>query len=111
MAEHQIVTQKEYATLEDFVRGQNNFYAHFLDDCEWGQLYRKSAHFKRFQKAHPDMETETTRATVSAIRVKPRQKLPYEQLFEAYKLMSHLVFVDDEYVMHYGQPDKCFLIR
>nr|MBI4156750.1 hypothetical protein [Candidatus Woesearchaeota archaeon] len=111
MAKHQIAPQKEYKTLEDFIRGQNNFYAHFLDDCQWGQVYRKTPHFKRFQEAHPEMEREVTGATVRAVRAEPRQKLPYGQLWETYKIMSKLVFVDDKYVMQDDKPDNWFLCR
>ena len=111
MAEHQVAPIREYETLEDFIRGQNNYYAHFLDDCKWGQLYRERPYFKRFQEAHPEMEREVTGATVRAVRAEPRQKLPYEQLWETYKIMSKLVFVDDKYVMRDGQPDAWFLCR
>jgi hypothetical protein len=112
MAEHQVAPQIEFETLDDFIEGQNNYYAHFLDDCHLGQLYRtKKVHFKRFQEAHPEMEREVTGATVRAVRAEPRQRLPYEQLWETYKIMSKLVFVDDKHVMRDGQPDKYFLTR
>ena len=112
MANHQVAPIREYKTLEDFIRRQNNFYVHFLDDRRLGnEVYRSTAHFKRFQEQHPEMEREVTKATVQAARAKPIQKLPYEQLWEAYKIMSKLVFLDDEYVMRDGQPDALFLCK
>ena len=112
MAEHQIAPQKEYTTLEDFTRGQNNFFLHFLDDWPVGNdTYRSKPHFKRFQEQNPEMERDVTRATIQAVRAKPRQELPNEQLWEAYKIMSKLVFVDDPDIMRDGQPDSMFLWR
>ena len=111
MAEHQIAPIREYETLEDFSRGQNNFYMYFLDDCGWGRLYRKTSHFQRFQEQHSEMEQKTRMVTVQAVRAEPRQELPYEQLWEAYKIMSKLVFLDDKYVMRDDQPDAWFLCR
>ena len=112
MVGHQVAPIREFETLEDFTRGQNNFYMHFRDDCYISnEIYRQNPHFQRFQKQHPEMEQETTRATVQAMRTEPRQKLPYEQLWDAYKIMSKLVFLDDKYVMRDGQPDDWFLCR
>lgn len=110
MPEHQIAPQIEFRNLEDFTRRQYNYYAHFLDDCEWGNVYRAQAHFQRFQEANPEMEREVTLAVVRAVRAENRN-LPYEKLWESYKLMSKLVFSDDKYVMRDGKIDDCFLIR
>lgn len=118
MTEHQIAPQIEYKTLDDFIEGQNNFHFHFLDDCDTGLLYRTAPHFKRFQDANPDLEKAITKAVVEAVRIarnESRQNLisnlPYDKLYEAYNLMSKLVFTDDTYVMHNGQPDCFFLCR
>ena len=111
MAEQKGAPQIEFETLDDFIKGQNNYHIHFLDDFGFGKLYREALHFRRFQEAHPEMERDVTGATVRAVMAEPRQKLPYEQLWETYKIMLKLVFVDDEYVMRDGQPDKYFLIR
>ncbi len=111
MAEHEVAPQTEFESLDDFIRGQNNYYAYFLDDCDWGISHRERPPFRRFQEAHPEMERKVTDATIRALRAESRQKLPYEQLWETYKIMSRLVFVDDRSVMRDGQPDKYFLIR
>ncbi|MBU4292879.1 MAG: hypothetical protein KJ770_02355 [Actinobacteria bacterium] len=111
MTEQKVAPQIEFESLDDFIKGQNNYYAYFLDDSEWGINYRERPPFKRFQESHPEMEREVTGATVQAVRANPRQKLPYKQLWGTYKIMSDLVFVDDKYVMRDGKPDKYFLIR
>ena len=111
MTEQKVAPQIEFESLDDFVRGQNNYYAYFLDDCEWGINHRERPVFRRFQEANPQTEREVTGATVRAVRAEPRQRLPYEQLWQTYRIMSQLVFVNDQYVMENGQPDKYFLIR
>lgn len=111
MTEHRTVPQIEFESLDDFIRGQNNFYAYFLNDCEWGKSRRKTPHFERFQEAHPEMARIITNSTVEAVRAKPRKELPNEQLWGAYKIMSSLVFIDDKYVMRDNEPDKYFLTR
>jgi len=114
MAEHEVVSQMEFATLDDFIKGSNNYYTHFLGDAAWGKRF--TPHFKRFQEAYPEMEREVTAATDRAYNLwvedsKERAKLPYEQLWETYKIMSKLVFVDDKYIMRDGKPDSWFLCR
>ncbi len=112
MTGREVAPQIEFKNLDDFIKDQNNYYAHFLDDCEFNQkIHRIMPHFKRFQEAHPEMEREVTYAAVRAYRSESRQRLPHEQLLETYKLMSKLVFVDDKYVMRDGQPDDWFLCR
>lgn len=106
-----IIPQIEFENLDDFISLQNNYYAHFLGDCEWGQLHREMSHFRRFQKAHPKMEREATSATIQAVRRGPIQKLPYEQLWETYKIMSKLVFTNDEYLMQDDPSNEFFLVR
>ncbi|MAG78198.1 hypothetical protein CL616_02410 [archaeon] len=113
MAQREIAPQREYETLKDFVDGQNNFYVYFRED-QWAQrVYRCRPHFLRFQEANPEIEEELTALTAPAIgsRFVNWDILPYEKLWEAYKIMSKLVYVDDPYVMREGQPDAWFLCR
>jgi hypothetical protein len=108
----QIVPQKQFETIDDFINGSNNYYALFLDDCDWGLEHRETyGCFRRFQAAYPEMERQVTRATVQAVRAGPLQKLPWERLWETYKLMSQFVFADDKYATHDGQPHREYLIR
>jgi len=112
MVEHEIVPQMEYSTIEEFAEMQNNFYMHFLDDCLVGNMYRTRAPFVRFQKLNPEVESKVTRKVVDNLRNNPREKLPYQELFEAYKIMSKLVFIDDEHVVRGdSKPDTWFLCR
>jgi len=110
MVEHQVLQQIKFESLDDFIRGQNKYYAHFLDDCQLGHLHRTTDYFKRFQETHPEMERELTSATILAVRSEPRQRLPYEQLWEAYKIMSNLVFVEDIHLIE-NESNEDLLIR
>jgi len=111
MAEQKVASLIQFGTLDDFVDRQDNYWAHFLDDVDFGQMKREHPYFKRFQAAHPEMERQVTEATVRARRAVPRERLPYEQLWETYKLMSKLVFVDDKDLQNYGQSNPYFLTR
>lgn len=111
MIKGKIASQIEFKSLEEFIKAQNNYYFHFLGDCEMGLFYREKPHFKRFQEKHPELEKEMTVATVQAIRAVPKRELPYEQLWKTYNLMSKLVFVDDPHVMKECEPDNRFLVR
>lgn len=102
-----IVPQKQFETLDAFIKGQNNYYAHFLKDNPWGEIRRDRPHFRRFQDSHSGMEEEATRATCESRSSSTR--LPYEILFETYKIMSQLVFASDEGVMTYSKPDEYLL--
>lgn len=104
MTEPKIVPQKQFESLEDFTDGQNNYYAHFLKGDSWGETRRERPHFQRFQNLHPELEGEVTRATGEARSKSGR--LPYERLFEAYKIMSQLVYADDKGLMAYSNPDE-----
>ncbi|MBI2176446.1 hypothetical protein HYU40_03835 [Candidatus Woesearchaeota archaeon] len=103
MVQPTIAPQKQFASLDDFIKGQNNYYAHFLEG-NWGQTRRNHPHFRRFQGLYPEMERKL-RSEVTAARNQPGQQMPYTQLFESYKLMSQLVFADDPGVMQYSHPD------
>ena len=108
----EIAPQIEFKSLDNFVKNQNNFYIYFTDDCEAGKIYRKFPHFKRFQEAHSELEKKVTTATVDALRSKDKskQKLPYEELWEAYKCMTKYVFIDDKYVVQDGRLNNRVLI-
>ncbi|MEI7719497.1 MAG: hypothetical protein WCI72_06515 [archaeon] len=98
-----IILQREFTSLDDFVKNSNNFYLHFVGDSGMGRLYRTKDAFKRFQKYHLELEQETTRIVVSDVRDTSLSKWhgpitkteTWEKLIEAYKLMSQLVYKDD----------------
>jgi hypothetical protein len=107
MANQRIVPQVEYETLEEFVEGSDNFYLFFGSGfCSEG-AYRTRNAFKRFQEAYPELEREL------ALQVNSNSppELPWQKLFEAYKLMSQLVHEDDPHVMIDGKPDKNYLTK
>jgi hypothetical protein len=91
------ITQVEFSSLEEFIEGHNNFYAYFLDNCEWGNNKREKDYFKKFRELYPELERELTKK-VTHIRSNHLgiKSLPYEQLFEAYQKMSLLVEAENE---------------
>ncbi len=106
MADLRIAPQVEFNSLYAFVEGSNNFQLHFFPNSSHGTVYRNRSVFLRFQKANPNMEKEISEAVPN-----PKEEFPWRKLFEAYKLMSQLVFVDDPAVMRDGQPDRYYLVR
>lgn len=104
MAEQEIIPQVQFESLDYFIKGEINYHSHFLKGNRWGESRREHPHFIRFKELNPELEMETTQATLKA-----RGKLPYEILFETYQLMSQLVYVGDADAMEYN-PSNQFLI-
>ncbi|MBI5390822.1 hypothetical protein HZB02_04980 [Candidatus Woesearchaeota archaeon] len=108
-----IAPQWEFRDEEDFWKKEgyflNNFFMMFLDYTSDESLiahYRSRSCFQRFQQLYPDLEASLTKAVTAAWRTSPKEKgyhdlkkLPMEELFFAYQLMSSLVFKDDPHVM------------
>jgi len=113
MKTQQIAPQKEFKSLEEFIKNSNNFYIHFIDYF-WmvSECYRKRPAFIRFQEKYPDIEKDLTLKTGSAYKIKKSLgDLPWEQLFDAYKKMSPLVYLDDEYVTSHPDYIHLYLTR
>ncbi|MFH1424948.1 MAG: hypothetical protein ABIG20_04750 [archaeon] len=102
-----IIVQKGFRNLKEFIAGQNNFYAYFLKGNDWGEIRRRHPWFKRFQKEHPELEKALVKAVGKA--VKERDEYPYEQLFEAYKLMSEMVHSGDFKKGRYKEPSRILI--
>lgn len=98
-----IVAQRKFATLDAFVKGQNNFYAHFLAGNAFGDIRRRRAHFQRFQMMYPKLEEEVTREVCKANTM--NKEPSNELLYKAYNLMSQLVFEGDKGVQRYTYKD------
>lgn len=112
MTQHQIVPQKQFESLEAFIEGIGNYWAHFYRENTFGESRRSTPTFRRFQEQYPQMERELTDAVTEA-RNKPirtKSDLPLKQLFESYPLMSQFVYSDDPEVMAYSNPEM-YLIR
>ena len=101
-----IVQQIQFATLEDFIKGQNNYYAHFWTGNSWAESRRIRPHFRSFQESHPEMEADLTKKVTEACTSEPPKRIPYEELFESYKLMSEFVFDDNPAVLKYIDPAR-----
>lgn len=100
----QIIKQKKFETIDNFMKGSNNFRAHFLKGNPWGETRRANPHFKRFQQQHSELEKQTTDAMVAADQ--NHGDLPYDLLYESYQKMSELVFDTDEGARSYSKPDE-----
>ncbi|MBW2999525.1 hypothetical protein KY339_02530, partial [Candidatus Woesearchaeota archaeon] len=71
----------EFDSLGEFIKKQNNFYAHFYAGNDWGEHRRKRPYFKLFQSLYPEMERLTTELTIKSKTAKYRTELPYTLLF------------------------------
>lgn len=106
----QIVPQKQFGTLDLFIEGMNNYWAHFFRGNEWAETRRKRPHFLRFQEQNPEMEHELTdKITKIANTTRRREYMPLETLWESYNLMSQLVYAEDAGVMGYSDPSTYLL--
>src|SRR3989338_10970113 len=108
MPQPQIAPQKQFDTLEAFVQGMNNYWAHFFRGNEWAETRRNKPHFIRFQAQNPEMEQELTdiitpiASTTRKIKEMPLETL--ERLWESYRIMSQLVYANDPGIMEYSEP-------
>jgi len=112
MTTQQIAPQKEFKSLEEFIQHSNNFYCHFIDYTPMSNTcYRTREAFIRFQEKYPDFEKDLTAKTVLSFQTKRSLKeLPWEELFDAYKKMSQLVYLEDEDVTHRAKDiDLCLI--
>ncbi len=97
MIEAKIAPQIEFETLDDFIKGQNNFWHYFIEDNELGRLHREKVKaYSRFEEQNPELAQELMQR---ATRMhKENDELPWEDLYRAYQLMSKLVYEDDRHV-------------
>lgn len=113
-----IVPQIEFVDLNEFIRGQNNFNLHFIQDEEQGHnLYRDHPPFIRFQKLYSELEQKTT----ATITNKWKNKIKYKNMFaiedwtllwDCYQKMSELVYESDPGNLNRKlPPDKHYLTR
>lgn len=98
-----IAPQKRFDTLDAFVKGQNNFYAHFTVGTLFAESKRVKSHFQRFKMMYPEMEMELSLKVCGPARECPLEV--QEKLFRAYQLMSQLVFECDKGVQRYTHKD------
>ncbi|NMB66635.1 hypothetical protein GYA25_01075 [Candidatus Woesearchaeota archaeon] len=88
---------KEINSIDEFIKNQNNFYAYFVDYCEWGLSKRKKDYFKEFQERYPKFEKELTERISNLIKESGVEILykiknfPYEDLFKAYSKMVDII--------------------
>lgn len=104
------VPQVQFATLESFIEGGDNFFSTFLNN------HRSRQHlpfYQRFKQMHPELcellEREITIRRYNRGSIPWREKWPWEKLWEAYKLMSELVYLGDPGVEDMNQ--RTYLAR
>jgi len=101
-----IVAQRKFATLEEFRKRKNNFYAHFMTDGNsWAEDRRKRSHFQRFQMMYPELVEKLGREVCEA-ESEGHEKYSSPLLHKAYNLMSQLVFENDEGLQSHPHPDQ-----
>ncbi len=109
-----IVPQQQFDSLGDFIENSNNFHGYLIFD---GARSREHEPFyQRFAEAAPELAAELRKEMTMRNRARamvygePWDKVfPWEKLWEAYKLMSNLVYVGDPWVK--DEDDAGFLIR
>lgn len=114
------LTQHQYATLEEFDRGSNNFHVYFDPTNEGsGPGRRRRKHFQRFVALHPDLARKAFdlmsqyRARIESgsddLSFGPELD---QVLYDAYREMSQLVDIHDSYTTDpKGNPDEYVLKR
>lgn len=118
------VPMKQFATLEDFINGSNNFMLYFQEDNFLGDRYREKPVWTRFwcedrQFARDLMERTTMmmnelfeKQKTMTISKRDKNALPWEDLYKAYQSMSGLVAKDDPHVRKEdGSFDSYYLCR
>lgn len=97
MSEPKIVPQVEFEMLNDFVKGQNNYWHFFIEDSWLGQFHRENVEaYSRFEKQNSEFARDLMQKATRMY--KEYRQLPYEDLYRSYQLMSKLVYEDDRYV-------------
>ncbi len=153
MLESKLVPQIQYATVDEFRTGSNNFYFYFQEG-QIGEMYRKREAYQRFEQQHPEFakqlkekckktseeygpycrEYEENRQArfqevvhlitedktlrwEDAVRkydspIEIKEEKPWNELYQAYQVMSQLVYDTDRSVRREdGILDNLFLRR
>lgn len=117
MVEPKIVSQHQFASLDDFIKNNNNFYARLVVDSACTKIGRDDwPVYERFNHDFPELAAEL-REKMTMLNYRDamgsdetwREIFPWDKLWEAYKIMSNLVYLDDPEVK--GENDSDFLTR
>ena len=120
MSDFEKADMKQFETLEEFKKGSNNYWVTFVEgEGVFAYIYRGKKSFERFQEKYPEIEEKLTDEVTKLMKEDhPSFYYPenfedniYEKMFEAYKLMSQLVSVDDKDVIRDGEVDERYLLR
>jgi hypothetical protein len=113
-----IVPQLQFASLDDFIEHNNNFYARLVVDSR-NSYVKTDLHlwpcYTRFAQKSPELASELRREMTMqnygrATRGEPwKNVFPWVKVWEAYKIISTFVYLGDPYVE--GIDDSHFLVR
>jgi hypothetical protein len=103
-----IVHQHQFSSLEDFIENNNNFYAHMSVDSACSRIDGEVNDwpcYDRFVQLAPDLAAELREGMTRENYGRAtrggedwEKVFPWDKLWEAYKIMSELVYVGDPYV-------------
>ena len=119
MEKQKIVLQIQFASLEDFIDGNNNFYAHMIVDSACSMIIDERIGdwpcYGRFAKIAPELALELKQEMIMqnygrATYGEPWEDVfPWAKLWGAYKIISTLVYLGDPFVE--GENHHNFLIQ
>jgi hypothetical protein len=82
-----LLSFKEFSSHDDCPR-YGNFVNHWIQN-DFGEIYRKQDHAKRFQKEHPELDSKLWHGIGGLQRPEMRYLKQFEHdLYEAYKIMN-----------------------
>lgn len=127
----------KFESLDEFIKGKGNFHWYFVDRNN--NSIRRLHCYQRFKKKYKNLDKLLTKfysckfdigaEATKNVNFKPvlieddefKKKIGnmekqekreiYKKLFEAYKLMSQLVYRDDKFVVSDGKVNELYLIR
>lgn len=111
-----VAPMHQYDSFEDFMKHQNNFWASFGAGGMMGEINGRKKYYQRFAILNPDMYVRLARGhrDIYARMVQGEETFDdpwWVEMYEAYKKVSQLVDMSDEYVIRDGEVDEYKLIR
>ncbi|HUB94182.1 MAG TPA: hypothetical protein VMB52_06800 [Verrucomicrobiae bacterium] len=106
----------EFATFEDFLDGQQNFWQAFGAAGVIGDINRSLKYFQRFAILYPEQYVRIARGQADILRRSVAQEGTYNDpwwvdLYDAYQKVSKLVDVNDKYVVVDGTVNSRILVK
>lgn len=111
-----VAPMHQFDTFEEFMEHQNNFWASFGAGGMMGEINAQKKYYQRFAILNPDSYIRLARGhrDIYARMVGGEETFDdpwWVEMYEAYKKVSQLVDMSDEYVIRDGEVDAYKLIR